>query len=209
MALVSALVAALYFAAAGRVDLPLAWACLALMAGGMLAVVASIDRELLQERLRPAPGGIDRRIRALILPFFVAHLVVAGLDARYGWSAVPTALGVAGLVGMALSMGPTLWAMRVNRFFSPVVRIQSERGHPLVTDGPYGFIRHPGYLGALAGFVFGGLALGSWWALLPLSGGVFFMLRRTVLEDRYLRENLPGYADYVRRVRYRLVPGVW
>jgi len=199
----------LYFGSAGRLDLPLAWVYVAVLVGERLAVAAGIDPGLVHERIQPGPGGIDRHIRALIFPFYSAHLVVAGLDVRYGWSPIPAALRLAGLLGLLLALTLSVWAIHVNRFFSPVVRIQTDRGHCVVDSGPYRFVRHPGYLAALGEFLFGGLLLGSWWALLPLAGGPFFMLRRTVLEDRYLRESLAGYADYAQRVRYRLVPGVW
>ena len=150
-------------------------------------------------------------MRVWATPFFLAHLVVAGMDVgRFHWSAsVPVELHIAGLVGMTLGFGLSCWAMRVNRFFSPVVRIQTERGHHLVTGGPYRLIRHPGYLAALGTFPSGGLALGSWWSLAPLLGFVLLMLRRVLIEDKFLRENLGGYVGYAERVKYRLVPGVW
>src|SRR5207249_4357953 len=100
------------------------------------------------------------------------------------------------------------WAM-INRFFSSVVRIQTERGHHVVTVGPYRYVRHPGYAGAIAGFLAGPVVLGSWWAIAAVVPIVAFVLWRTAAEDRFLREKLPGYADYAERVRYRLLPGVW
>ena len=99
--------------------------------------------------------------------------------------------------------------MIVNRFFSPVVRIQEERGHHLITEGPYRFIRHPGYAGMLLAFAGVGPALGSWWSLVPLVPVVLLILRRLLIEDRYLHEHLEGYAGYAQRVPYRLLPGVW
>src|SRR3990170_5373089 len=112
-------VAALYFGSAGCVDLPFAWAYVAILVGERLGVAASIDHELYLERTRPGPGGIDRHIRALILPFCAAHLVVAGLDVRYGWSPIPTPLRVAGLLGLVTSLALSVRAIHVNRFFSP------------------------------------------------------------------------------------------
>jgi protein-S-isoprenylcysteine O-methyltransferase Ste14 len=116
---------------------------------------------------------------------------------------------VAGLIGLASSLGLTFWAMLANRFFSPVVRIQSERGHHLINSGPYRHLRHPGYLGIIGGPLFAALALGSWWALLPATGIVFLIVRRTAMEDKFLRRELEGYPAYVEKVRYRLLPGVW
>lgn len=165
----------------------------------------------MKERKRPGPGGVDRNLRWIGIPIMVSQLVVAGIDVgRYRWSGdIPSWLQV---VSIAISCGGQIisgWAMRVNRFFSPVVRIQSERGHHLITDGPYRFVRHPGYLGGLIGWPFLGIALGSWWCLLALIPMYALMLRRLLIEDRYLKEHLDGYAQYAERVRHRLIPGIW
>ena len=106
-------------------------------------------------------------------------------------------------------MALSVYAMASNRFFSPVVRIQHERGHTLVTSGPYRFVRHPGYVGAILASACGGVALGSWWSLVPLAPFAALFLRRTAVEDRMLRADLDGYAGYAERVPYRLVPGRW
>lgn len=202
---------ALVFGCAGRWDLPFAWAYLAVLVGAMVATLLVADPDLLRERAKPGSGGIDRKLRFVALPFFVGHLAVAGLDVgRFHWSGrFAAGLQIAGLVGLAASIGLSVWAMRQNRFYSPVVRIQSERGHYVVTGGPYRWVRHPGYAGALLSILCGGPALGSWWAMLVLAPMVVLTLRRTVIEDRYLREHLEGYVDYAKRVRYRLVPGIW
>ncbi len=199
----------LLFGGAGRFNLPFFWAVLGLMIVVALIATRTIDRGLLRERMKPAPGGIDRHIRAMIMPFSLAHLALAGLDARFGWSHVPFAAQLSGLTVMALCFALSIWAMRVNHFFSPVVRIQSERGHRLVTGGPYAYIRHPGYLSAVMLMASSGVALGSWWSLLPNIGAVLVIFRRLLLEDRFLHENLDGYRDYAQRVRSRLVPAVW
>ena len=106
-------------------------------------------------------------------------------------------------------MGLTLWAMSVNRFFSPVVRHQTERGHRLITGGPYRCVRHPGYLATLCWLPASGLALGSWWSLAPLVVVLVLLVRRTIIEDRFCNETIEGYTNYASRVRYRLVPLVW
>jgi protein-S-isoprenylcysteine O-methyltransferase Ste14 len=110
---------------------------------------------------------------------------------------------------LAASLSLVLWALTQNRFFSPVVRIQTERGHHLITRGPYRFIRHPGYLGGAGSALCGAIALGSCWALLPAAGVAGVLLRRTILEDRFLHRELAGYQDYARKVRYRVLPGIW
>jgi protein-S-isoprenylcysteine O-methyltransferase Ste14 len=146
-----------------------------------------------------------------MLPFMLGCWIVAGLDVgRFHWSdAVPFGWRLAGLVGLAASLGLSFWAMMANRFFSPVVRIQSERGHHLINSGPYRYLRHPGYLGIIGGPLCAALALDSWWALLPAAGIAFLIVRRTTMEDKFLRRELEGYPAYVEKVRYRLLPGVW
>jgi protein-S-isoprenylcysteine O-methyltransferase Ste14 len=209
--IVEGLLAATLFASAGRIDLPWFWAVLALHATMLLAGVPFMDPDLRKERVQPGPGGRSRRIRLLALPMLLGHLVVAGLDVgRFGWSGpVPVVVQAIGLAGYAAGMGLSLWAMAANRFFSPVVRIQAERGHRLVSTGPYALLRHPGYTGMIVASLCGGVALGSWWSLLPLAPFVGMFLWRTAMEDRFRHEGLEGYAGYAGRVRYRLVPGLW
>lgn len=198
------------FALAGRWDLPFLWAYAVLIAGLAAAIVLAVDPDLLRERWRPGAGG-DREGRQLLGILGLAHFVIGPLDVgRFHWSApMPPALQAAGLVLFAVSMALLVWAMAVNRFFSPVVRIQSERGHRLVTAGPYRYVRHPGYVAMIIGLPASALALGSWWALLPASGFSLLILRRTVIEDPFLIQQLPGYPEYAARVRRRLLPGVW
>jgi protein-S-isoprenylcysteine O-methyltransferase Ste14 len=99
--------------------------------------------------------------------------------------------------------------MLTNRFFSAVIRIQDDRGHRVVDQGPYGVIRHPGYLGMIIGVPMLPIAIGSWWGFLPGSLYALLILNRVTVEDRFLQQNLPGYRDYTTRVRSRLVPGIW
>lgn len=198
------------FASAGRLDLPFFWAYVGFMAVAAVAMVVLIDRGLLRERLKPGPGGTDRNLRWVAMPFLVGQWAIAGLDVgRFHWSdAIPIPLRVAGLALLAVSFSLSIWAMRVNRFFSPVVRIQEERDHHVITDGPYAWVRHPGYLAAMLHAI-GTLALGSWMAMGVMACVPFLLGRRITIEDRFLRERLAGYADYAARVHYRLIPGVW
>jgi protein-S-isoprenylcysteine O-methyltransferase Ste14 len=137
-------------------------------------------------------------------------VIVAGLDHRYGWSPeFPLWLIASGFILIALGYAFAAWAVAENRFFSSVVRIQTDRGHVVCDSGPYRLVRHPGYAGnvvALFGIV---LALGSVWALIPAAVASIIAVIRTQLEDRTLQEELPGYRDYARRVRYRLIPGIY
>lgn len=137
-------------------------------------------------------------------------VIVAGLDHRWAWSPVfplwTNLLGCA-LIGIGYSLG--VWAIVENRFFSAVVRIQTDRGHAVCDSGPYRIVRHPGYAGnmlALPGIV---LALGSLWTLIPAAVALVIAVMRTALEDRTLQEELPGYREYAQRVRYRLFPGIY
>jgi protein-S-isoprenylcysteine O-methyltransferase Ste14 len=137
-------------------------------------------------------------------------VIVAGLDHRHNWSSeFPLWLIMIGFILIALGYAFAAWALAENRFFSSVVRIQTDRGHVVCDTGPYRFVRHPGYAGnipPLFGIV---LALGSVWALLPAAAALIITVIRTALEDRTLQEELPGYRDYARRVHYRLIPGIY
>ena len=137
-------------------------------------------------------------------------VIVAGLDHRFGWSpAFPLWLNITGFVVIALGYAFAAWALAENRFFSSMVRIQTERGHEVCDSGPYRIVRHPGYAGNIPPLVGIVLALGSVWTLIPAAVALIIAVIRTTLEDRTLQEELPGYLDYTRRVRYRLIPGIY
>lgn len=202
---------AVLFGCAGRWDLPWFWAYLGVWAGSALIGSIVVHPALLKERLRPGPGGQDYLGPAVLLPVWATQHAVAGLDVgRLHWSdTVPTAVQLVALVAMAAALAVTIWAMVVNPFFSSVIRIQTDRGHCLVTRGPYRWVRHPAYAMWPFQFVGGGLVLGSWLAALVGLLVVVPVLRRTAREDRVLRERLDGYAAYAAAVRYRMLPGVW
>jgi len=137
-------------------------------------------------------------------------VIVAGLDHRYSWSSeFPLTLIVIGFMFILFGYSFATWALVENRFFSSVVRIQMDRGHVVCDSGPYRVVRHPGYSGnmlALFGIV---LALNSIWTLIPVAAALVITVIRTALEDQTLQEELPGYRDYARHVRYRLIPGIY
>jgi protein-S-isoprenylcysteine O-methyltransferase Ste14 len=205
----------LLLGSAGTLAWPAAWAYLALyvlllLLGGL--VLRGSRREVIAQRSRGTAGamGWDLRITRLIRFASFAVLVVAGLAQRLGWapSFGPTVQGIGAalfVVGFAL----VLWAMAVNRFFAQVVRIQAERGHLVVTTGPYRYVRHPGYVGMICSMAGTVLLLGSPWAGLPAAAYVALMIVRTAKEDDTLADRLPGYGDYRRATRYRLLPGAW
>jgi protein-S-isoprenylcysteine O-methyltransferase Ste14 len=137
-------------------------------------------------------------------------VIVAGLDHRYGWSPVfPLWLIVLGFILISLGYAFAVWALVENRFFSSVVRIQADRGHVVCDSGPYRIVRHPGYAGNIPPLLGIVLALGSVWTLIPAVVALIIAVIRTALEDQTLQEELPGYRDYARRVRYRLIPGIY
>ncbi|TLN07109.1 isoprenylcysteine carboxylmethyltransferase family protein [bacterium] len=152
----------------------------------------------------------DKWLSTLMAFGSVFILLVAGLDALYYWSAgFPLAVEMVGLALIVAGYVFGSYAFTVNAFFSGTVRIQEERGHRVVSSGPYGWVRHPGYLGSLVASLGMPLLLDSAWAFIPvIVFGVFYILR-TRLEDRFLHENLPGYREYAQHVRYRLFPGIW
>lgn len=137
-------------------------------------------------------------------------LLVAGLDALFDWSP-PFSLPVRILAFVIIVAGYVLgsYALIENRFFSGMVRIQTDRSHQVVSSGPYRWIRHPGYAGALLTYLATPLFLDSGWSFLPTVFITILLIIRTALEDRTLQKELPGYAEYARRVQYRLLPGIW
>jgi protein-S-isoprenylcysteine O-methyltransferase Ste14 len=200
-----------FFVLAGRWDLPWLWTTGATASLLGLAMFLTIDPGLARERRRPGPGGVDRRTQLLLATVMGAEVVIACLDVgRFHWSdSVPPGLRAAGLLLFGAGYGLVIWSVAVNRFFSSVVRVQAERGHTIITAGPYRYVRHPGYLGMLMSYPVVSLAIGSWWAVTPGALCFGIVLRRAVLEDAYLREHLPGYRDYAASVPSRLLPGVW
>lgn len=204
----------LLFLPAGRLDWPWAWGMLGLyvtMVAANAVVLLRVNPELIARRAEGAgQKGWDRVLTSVWALMGLAGLVAAGLDQRLGWTGpLPVAGHAAGAVGYGLGAALFSWAMAVNAYFSTVVRVQADRGHTVCTTGPYRFVRHRGYVGAILQALAAPLLLGSLWALVPgvLSAGL--IVTRTVLEDRTLRAELPGYADYSRAVRYRLLPGLW
>jgi protein-S-isoprenylcysteine O-methyltransferase Ste14 len=205
------LAAVALFASAGTIAILGFWLYLAIFAAVIAAALLWLDPGLLRERMRP--GGkrppIALQLFTLVL---VLHWIIAGLDrGRLHWSdGVPVWLQAVGFVGIVGGYVLCFWAMTVNRFFSSVIRIQSDRGQYVVTTGPYAFIRHPGYTAGIIIIIVSGVALGSWLATAFLV--VFslpFLLYRAITEDRILQTELPDYADYAAHVRWRLLPGIW
>jgi protein-S-isoprenylcysteine O-methyltransferase Ste14 len=209
------ILAAILFIAAGRLDWFQAWAFV-LAFGGFLTFYGlwSVrhDQGQLQERSQVGKNtkSWDKVILAAYTILLIGMLVLAGLDAgRFRWALAPLALQVLGWLGTAFSGFLIFWTVSVNTYLSRTARIQVDRSQLVIDSGPYARVRHPMYLGIIVLMVSIPLLLGSLWALVPgLLIDALFVLR-TALEDRTLKNELPGYVEYTGRVRYRLVPGIW
>ena len=152
----------------------------------------------------------DKIIMSLYSVLLFLLLILSGLDGgRFHWAPAPLPLQALGWAAVILAGGLVFWVTSVNTFLSRYARLQDERGQQTVTRGPYRLVRHPMYLGVIVLMLGIPLVLGSYWALVP-GGliGVLFVIR-TALEDKFLQSDLPGYKEYSKRVRYRLVPGIW
>ena len=203
------------FWTAGRINWWPGWGVLAVNAFMMAAMGLTMFRkfpDLAAERLSPPKGAKtwDLAINSVIRCVQLARYIVAGLDRRYGWTrGFPVGVQIAALAVCFLGYTIVPWAVANNKFFSQIVRIQSDRGHAVAAGGPYRFVRHPGYVGIILFELTVSIMLASWGAMIISSVNVFLMILRTALEDHTLQAELPGYAEYSRRVRYRLLPGVW
>ncbi len=203
------------FWSAGQIDWWPAWAAIAVMAAWMIAtaiIIFYFNPDLLAERMEPRRGGKpwDTVLLSLLGLIQLVRYIVAGLDQRYGWSGTfPGAAQIAALTVCILGYALFVWATATNTYFSRIYRIQSERGHAVVKGGPYHYVRHPAYFGAILYELAVPILLDSWWALFFSGLGVILLILRTGFEDRALQTELTGYVDYARQVRYRLMPGIW
>jgi len=205
------IVASLVFLLAGTWRDPWLWAYVGVWTVSAAYALLSLDEDLAKERFRPPTAGADRIAVTFIRIAALAHIIVGALDTgRWHLTGpVPTGIRLAALVGMAAGLGTFYRAMHENRFFSAVVRIQSDRGHQVISSGPYGIVRHPGYAGLILVPPFSGLALGSWIAVAVGLVMSVLVVRRVLFEDSFLRKHLEGYTAYAQRVPHRLIPGVW
>jgi len=208
-------VGVILFAAAGRLDWLWAWVFLGLSLAvvivfGIFFMPGHLDLVAERSEVKQGTKRWDKVVTTVMLFVFLAMFIVAGLDARFGWSGeVATWVHIIAAILVVLGYVILYWAMLTNRFFATTVRIQAERGHQVVDGGPYRFVRHPGYVGILLYSIAALVLLGSWWALIPGALDVALYVLRTELEDRTLQAELPGYKEYAARTRYRLIPGLY
>jgi protein-S-isoprenylcysteine O-methyltransferase Ste14 len=208
--------AALIFGGAGRLNWTLGWIfVLAWIVPkvAFLILLRWLDPDLLVERATRHKNTqpYDRIILPLYFVFAFGTFIVASLDGgRFRWSGDVSIMWViAAYIIYLLGNSLAGWAINSNPFFSAESRIQTDRAQKVSSTGPYRFIRHPAYSAAFLLWIATGLMLESWWAVIPGLLAGLMMVIRTVLEDRMLQAELPGYAEYTRQVRYRLFPGIW
>ena len=206
---------AIIFVPAGTLNWPEAWLLLFLyffVVGGCLIWLKKNDLELLKERrsVRKDVKTWDKKIILAYTIFLLIMLVLAGLDAvRFRWSRVPLLWKAIGYIGFIPAVTLGFWAFKQNTYLAQYVRIQKDRGHRVITTGPYEYVRHPMYVGVILFILCSPLALGSLYSFIPALIIAILFIIRTSLEDKTLQEELEGYKDYARRVRYKLIPRIW
>lgn len=206
---------ALVFLPVGRLDWRPGWVFIVFLLviyGIAILVMRRVNPMIFRARSRFQAGTKrwDLILVSLICLGMIAEIPLGTLDAgRMKWSVMPTSVVILGYILLAVGIALGTWAQTVNRFFEPGVRLQRERGQHVISNGPYAYVRHPGYVSAILVFAGLALALGSWWALIPAAWASGVLILRTSWEDALLQAELEGYADYAERVRFRLLPGVW
>ena len=206
--------AALLFGGAGTFDWWQAWLYLAVYFGASLVITLYLVRKdpaLLARRMRGGPWAEKQPAQQLIMVLasvaFIGLIVLPALDRRFGWSDMPPWVAIAGEVVEALSWLAIYFVFRENSYTSSTIETAADQ--KVISTGPYALVRHPMYATALVMLLGGPIALGSWWGVLGLLVITPALIWRIVDEEKFLAGNLPGYAAYNQRVRYRLIPHVW
>lgn len=210
--IITLMLAVILIITSGRFDWVMAWVYIGLYIVSVVSQWLVLSPELKAERaqIKEDTKSWDRVLAPLMALCPACIWITAGLDIRFGWSPfIPLTLQIVALVIAVLGFLLTMWAMASNRFFYGTVCIQKEQGHTVVTTGPYQYMRHPGYVGAIIFDVATPLILNSLWAFIPAAFTIGIIVIRTALEDITLKEELDGYKGYAKRVRYRLLPGIW
>ncbi len=206
----------IFFVSAWRLDIPRAWLYIFIALTGNIInsiVILKYMRELYNLRGSGQEGTKKWDYGFLLIYFFTTIVIiplVAGLDVgRFHWSSLDFPFMIVGIILYVFSFALVLWAMVVNQHFEGTVRIQEEREHKVVSSGPYKIVRHPGYVGMILGSFAPSFIVGSFFSLIPVVVIIIAVIMRTHFEDKLLRLELEGYADYVKKTKYRLIPGIW
>ena len=214
LALLAVTMSALVFVPVGTVRYWQGWAFLIVFFGAAVAMTADLiarDPALLERRMKGGPTAekepAQRVIMTVISVCYVALLVVPALDQRFGWSPTSTAIAIAGDVLVALGFFAIFFVYRENSFAATTIGVVADQ--TVVSTGPYAIVRHPMYAGGLVHLIGTPLALGSWWGLAPVAIMFPFFIWRLFDEERFLSTNLDGYRDYMRKVGWRLAPGIF
>ena len=206
--------AALLFVPGGTLNYWQAWLFMLVFAGASTAITVYLainDPKLLERRLRVGPKAEREKAQKTAVSLaalgFIALLVLPGLDRRFGWSSMPSSISLAGDALIALGFVLIFFVLKENPYSASTVQVMEEQR--VISTGPYARLRHPMYAGALVLILGIPLALGSWWDLLVIFLMIPALMWRLVDEERFLKQNLPGYSEYTQRVRHRLVPFIW
>jgi len=188
-----------------------AWVYMLILVVPMFFIVRYLyknDPELLKRRLRMKERQKTQRLIQIVMgPFFLLAFIIPGFDYRWHWSTVPLIVVIISEVLVLLSYLFIGLVFKTNSYASRIVEV--EKDQKVITTGPYAIVRHPMYLGVLIMYVFSSLALGSYWALIPMSLIIPILFARIKEEEKELLQNLAGYKEYLTKTRYRLLPGVW
>jgi protein-S-isoprenylcysteine O-methyltransferase Ste14 len=210
--------ALILFVSAGHTDIPRAWIYIfinfiftVVIAGILLKYSPEVVYHRSKWRGKRGTKSWDKvLLPAFIIIGWIFMLVIIGLDVgRFRWSLLTIEFAVLGFVFYLVSTIIVTWAMITNKYFEATVRIQKDRGHRVVSTGPYIFIRHPGYIGGILGEISIPLIIGSFYGLIPAVIAIILLIIRTSLEDKTLHNELDGYSEYAKRVKYKLIPGIW
>jgi len=204
----------LLFISAGTFDFWQAWVYWGLFTAYLVVGTAwwiRIDPDFMERRLKVGPRAekmvSEKIISGILLAYLCFWLTVPGFDRRFHWSEVPLGAVIAGFAFSILGLAYVVYTASYNHYMAATITV--EENQPVISTGPYSWMRHPMYLGTLIWFFFTPLALGSYWGILAAFPMPVILLFRIFDEERYLRENLPGYTEYCRKARYRLLPFVW
>ena len=209
------LMVAVFFLSAGTFDIPSAWFFFGLYFAGLLVnipIFLKYNPDVITARSEILKGEMKwwDKIFAILYVFFLLVIpAVCGLSIRFGGPELPMEYFFAGILLYAVGWGFSSWALVANRFFEGAVRIQKERGHKVITTGPYAIVRHPGYAGMIMVYMALPFGLGSLYGLAPALLLAFAFVFRTHFEDEFLRKELEGYREYSNKTKCRLIPFIW